>query len=369
MCRGLAQFVALVSALPSSRGWLYALSPRFAGKNPGTRFRRVQGMDMKMISVDDIWPQLEGKQTCANEAAGKVIREAWAAATTNPDTTNGRGASSSSVSWSIRRSVVEYSDGDTALQGLYARPEGEGIPDRLPGVILAHTAVGPQEADMILWKLDQIALLGYAAFALDMFGTGRALWNRAESLAARRPITEDRSLMQARATAAVRTLSQMEGVDQERLAAVGYCFGGMTVLDLARMVRADGDDAGANTPPRLKAVASLHGILAPISPGTGGEDGADLAADDAALAVPRVLVLHATADPFVPPEQVRAMEEEFSRRGGRLEIVRYGGGAMHAFTRPEKTSQADRDAGLSYCEHAEEDSWRRVVELLREEFA
>ncbi|CAN0422043.1 unnamed protein product, partial [Ectocarpus sp. 13 AM-2016] len=109
---------------------------------------------------------------------------------------------------------------------------------------------------------------------------------------------------QARATAAVRTLSQMEGVDEERLAAVGYCFGGMTVLDLARMVRPDGDDAGANTAPRLKAVASLHGILAPILPGTGGEGGAGLAADDAALAVPRVLVLHATADPFVPPEQV-----------------------------------------------------------------
>ncbi|CAN0325770.1 unnamed protein product [Ectocarpus fasciculatus] len=368
MCRGLAQLVALVSALPSVRGWLYALTPRFAGKTPATRLRGVQSTDMKMNSVDDIWPQLEGKQTCANEAAGKVIREAWAASTTNPGTTNGGGASSSCASWSIRRSVVEYSDGDTALQGLYARPEGDGLPDRLPGVILAHTAVGPQEADMVLWKLDQIALLGYAAFALDMFGTGRALWNRAESLAARRPITEDRSLMQARATAAVRTLSQMEGIDQERLAAVGYCFGGMTVLDLARMSRPN-SDAGAHSPPRLKAVASLHGILAPISPGTGGGDGAGLAADDAALAVPRVLVLHATADPFVPPEQVRAMEEEFSRRGARLEVVRYGGGAMHAFTRPEKTGRADRDAGLSYCEHADEDSWRRVVELLREEFA
>lgn len=77
----------------------------------------------------------------------------------------------------------------------------------------------------------------------------------------------------------------------------------MTVLDLARMARPD-SDAGAHSPPRLKAVASLHGILAPISPGTGGGDGAGLAADDAALAVPRVLVLHATADPFVPPEQV-----------------------------------------------------------------
>ncbi len=61
------------------------------------------------------------------------------------------------------------------------------------------------------------------------------------------------------------------------------------------------------------------------------------------------------------------MESEFLRRGANLEIVRYGGEAMHAFTRPEKTGKADRDSGLSYCRHADEDSWRRVVELLREE--
>lgn len=65
--------------------------------------------------------------------------------------------------------------------------------------------------------------------------------------------------------------------------------------------------------------------------------------------------------------QVQAMEEEFERQGVTVEVVRYGGEALHAFTRPEKTDQADRDAGLSYCKHADEDSWRRVVALLREE--
>lgn len=65
--------------------------------------------------------------------------------------------------------------------------------------------------------------------------------------------------------------------------------------------------------------------------------------------------------------QVQAMEREFLRRGANLEVVKYGGEALHAFTRPEKTGQADKDAGLSYCEHADEDSWRRVVTLLREE--
>lgn len=65
--------------------------------------------------------------------------------------------------------------------------------------------------------------------------------------------------------------------------------------------------------------------------------------------------------------QLQAMEAEFLRRGANLEVVRYGGEALHAFTRPEKTGQADKDAGLSYCKHADEDSWRRVVDLLREE--
>ena len=145
--------------------------------------------------------------------------------------------------------------------------------------------------DFILWKLDSIARLGYAAFALDMFGAGRALWDRAESLAARRPITEDRSLLQTRALAAVQTLGRLEGVDSDRVAAVGYCFGGMVVLDLARMTPAV---------PGLKAVASLHGILAPMLPGAGKNP----AAENAAVG-PKVLVLHASDDPFVRPEQVR----------------------------------------------------------------
>lgn len=146
------------------------------------------------------------------------------------------------------------------------------------------------EQDFILWKLDAIARLGYAAFALDLFGTGRALWDRAESLAARRPITEDRSLLQARANAAIRTLRQLDGVDPGRIAAVGYCFGGMAVLDLAR---------ASPAVPGLMAVASLHGILAPMLGGAGEGAGAE----DTVVG-PRVLVLHASGDPFVPPEQV-----------------------------------------------------------------
>lgn len=150
--------------------------------------------------------------------------------------------------------------------------------------------------DFMLWKLDAVARLGYAAFALDLFGTGHALWNRAESLAARRPITEDRSLLQSRAAAGVQVLRESQGVDANCLAAVGYCFGGMAVLDLARM-----------SPPveGLKAVASLHGILVPMSSRAGSSAGGG-EGDRGAAPGPRVVVLHASGDPFVPPEQVLA---------------------------------------------------------------
>lgn len=97
--------------------------------------------------------------------------------------------------------------------------------------------------------------------------------------------------MQARADAAVQTLRQLDGVEPDRIAAVGYCFGGMVVLDLARM-----------WPPvfGLRAVASLHGILVPMSPGAGRNPDAE----EAPVGPKKVLVLHASKDPLVGPEQV-----------------------------------------------------------------
>ncbi|CAM9582145.1 unnamed protein product [Choristocarpus tenellus] len=247
--------------------------------------------------------------------------------------------------WALHREVVNYEgEPGVPLQGLFVRPQGEDVVATLPAVLIAHTAVGVQE-DFILWKLDQFASLGYAAFALDMFGTGRALWDPVESKAARKVLTDDRSRMQARASAALATLRGIPGVDPDRVAALGYCFGGMVVLDLARM----------GCPPGLQSVVTFHGILSPIVSG----------GDSSESITPEVLILTSEGDPFVPPEQVVTFEKEMKKRGANWEVIRFGLPARHAFTRPEKTSEEDQQAGLFYDAKADKESWRHMLELLQ----
>lgn len=194
-------------------------------------------------------------------------------------------------------------------RGLVRDPLPRDLPSGRRSVSSSHnhsqrTHVRPRPPcdapDFLLWKLDSVARLGFAAFALDMFGTGRALWDRSESMEARRPVTDDRSRMQARAMAALETLRQQPEVDPDRVAAIGYCFGGMPVLDLARL----------GNPPGLRAVATLHGVLKPMAGASGGGD----SADEEDPIVPRVLVLHAAGDPFVSEEEVRGGEWEERRR-------------------------------------------------------
>jgi dienelactone hydrolase len=209
----------------------------------------------------------------------------------------------------------------------------------------AHTAVGVQE-DLMLYNLDRIAALGHVAFGLDMFGTGRALWDRAESVDTRAPLTADRSLMRQRAKAALDTAVALPGVDPSRVAIVGYCFGGLVALDLAR--------SGA----AVKAAIAFHGILTPPTPPFTTSPVADC----------KVLVLHGEQDPFVPPAQVDALLEEMQSSGTQCSVQRHST-AGHAFTRPEKVLPADKQSGLWYDEVAAASSWTAMRECLREVFS
>eukprot|EP00873_Tetraselmis_striata_P006038 jgi/Tetstr1/426302/TSEL_016618.t1 len=167
---------------------------------------------------------------------------------------------------------ITYHDGELQLSGYAA---WEATPDGGPraGVLVAHTAIGPQE-DFIRDKVHRLARMGYVGFALDMFGAGRCVFGE-EKDAANLPLKQDRAAIARRAQAAMDALTAMPEVDGSRVAALGYCLGGKVVLDLARIA-----------PPELRAAVSFHGILDEL----GGAASAPVTA--------RCLCYHGARDPF-----------------------------------------------------------------------
>jgi len=237
--------------------------------------------------------------------------------------------------------VVYHDERGTALSGYAAwmKEATEGGTAR-PGVLVAHTAIGPQE-DFIREKVHQLAELGYVGFALDMFGAGHCVFG-AEKEAANRVLKEDRPLIASRANAALGAMTALPVVDAERVGAIGYCLGGKVVLDLARSV-----------PQGLRAVVSFHGILDAV----GGDASWPLTA--------ACLCYHGARDPFVSDADLLAFRDEMEAREAAYEVVMLGG-CYHAFTRPEKVATGDRAAGLFYDKAAAEKSWAGACSFLKD---
>lgn len=202
--------------------------------------------------------------------------------------------------------------------------------DRRPGVLLVPT----------FWGLDanarrkavQVARLGYAVLALDLYGDGRAAQDRDEASRLMKDLARDRAVLRARAAAGLKALRYQRVVDGARLAAIGFCFGGQVALELAR--------SGAE----LRGVVSFHGLL-----------DADPKAPCAVKA--KVLALHGAEDPLVPPRQAEAFRAEMSAAGADWQMVYYGG-AVHGFTNPD--AGADRKTGIAYDERADQRSWQAM---------
>jgi len=154
------------------------------------------------------------------------------------------------------------------------------------------------------------------------------------------PVVSDRVLLRERLRAAWDAVIAMSEVDQERIAVMGYCFGGLCALDMAR--------SGVN----LKGAASFHGVLTPP---------AQILAEDIKA---KILVLHGYNDPMVPPEQVNAFCEEMTQAGADWQVHMYGH-VQHAFTNPQAH---DAQAGLVYNEHAAARSWQSLTHFLQEVF-
>lgn len=237
----------------------------------------------------------------------------------------------------VKSERVEYRHGDQVLEGYLAYDDA--ITGKRPGVIVVHEWMGLEEYAMN--RANQLAELGYVAFALDMYGKGVRAKDSQEAAALAGKFYEDRKLMQDRARAGLEQLQKHELVDGSKIAAIGYCFGGSAVLELAR--------SGAE----IAGVVSFHGGLQNPSP------------DNAANIKARVLVLHGAADSFVPMEHVTLFTEEMAKAGVDWQLNMYSG-AVHGFTNPKNGSDASK--GVAYNENADRRSWQAMRMFFAEIF-
>jgi len=236
----------------------------------------------------------------------------------------------------MQTETIRYRDGDAELEGFLAYDEAYG--EKRPAVLIAHAWGG--QGDFERQKARDLAELGYAGFALDLYGVGRRGGTKEENAALMQPFLDDRALLARRMGAALETLKVVEVVDAERIGAIGFCFGGLCVLDLAR--------SGAD----VRGVVSFHGLL-------GAPEGAKRERIRA-----RLLVLHGHDDPMVPKEQFDAFTREVSEAEADWQIHQYGG-CVHAFTNPEAD---DPDFGTVYDAAADRRSWIAMRNFFDEVF-
>jgi dienelactone hydrolase len=231
---------------------------------------------------------------------------------------------------------VPYGDEAVPFLGYLAHDVTVSV--KRPGVLVVHEGLGLGEH--IMERARRIAELGYVVFAADMFGNRRQASDLQDMGKLVGDLRNDVPTLRARARAALATLAWLPQVDAKQLAAVGYCFGGSVVLELAR----DGAD--------LKAVISLHGVLSTKVPAVAGNVKAS------------VLICTGADDPLAPPDQLTAFENEMRVADVKdWQVIKYGN-TLHAFTNP--IAKASTMQGTLYSEQADRRSWQAVRTYLAE---
>jgi dienelactone hydrolase len=229
----------------------------------------------------------------------------------------------------LHKETIQYKHGDVALEGYLVYDDA--IEGTRPGVLVVHDWMGLGPYPKM--RADQLAELGYVAFAIDMYGKGIRPKDTKEASTQASIYRKDRGLMRSRAQAGLDVLLSQPLVDAKRVAAIGYCFGGGTVLELAR--------SGV----QIAGVVSFHGNLDTPNP----EDAKNIKA--------KVLVLHGADDPHVPEKDVMAFQQEMRQAKVDWQMVSYGD-AVHSFTNPN--SGDDPSAGAAYNEKADKRSWEAM---------
>jgi dienelactone hydrolase len=237
----------------------------------------------------------------------------------------------------IHTETVEYKQGDTILEGFVAYDDA--LRGKRPGVLVVHQWMGLTDYEK--HRAEMLAQLGYVAFCADIYGKGVRPQNTAEAGAQAGKFKNDRRLLRARVAAGLDALRQQPLADPKRIAAIGYCFGGTTVLELAR--------SGAE----VAGVVSFHGGLDSPSP-----------ADGRNIKCP-VLVCHGADDPFEKPEDLAAFEGELRAAKVDWRLIKYGG-AVHSFTQPMAGNDNSKGAANNEC--ADKRSWEDLKSFFAEIF-
>jgi dienelactone hydrolase len=236
----------------------------------------------------------------------------------------------------VTGTTFEYPDSDTICEGYVARPAGGGT---APCVLVAHQWAGLSEAERE--TADRFASLGYVGFAIDVYGKGRRGDLSGDNAALMGPFLADRAMLRQRLLAAVDAAARLPGVDPARISMMGYCFGGLCALDVAR----SGTD-------KVMGAVSVHGIFAP--PGLGAQP----------PITTKILILHGWEDPMATPADTVGVAKELTEAGADWQLHAYGH-AMHSFTHHAANAP---ERGVRYDANADRRSWAATVAFMAELF-
>jgi dienelactone hydrolase len=233
----------------------------------------------------------------------------------------------------MQQQELTYTATDVTAKGFVCYPTEEKKPH--PGVLVVHDWTGRNQ--FACDKARLLAEMGYIGFAVDMYGDARCGKSNDEKSQLMTPLTQHRDLLLQRLRAAYNALASLNGVDKQRIAIMGFCFGGLCALDLAR--------SGA----AIKATVSFHGILkAPPMPNQPIQS--------------KILILHGYNDPMVPPEHLNDFMQEMTASKADWQAHVYGN-TVHAFTNPDAN---DPSFGTVYNATISDRAWLAMQNFLQE---
>lgn len=252
----------------------------------------------------------------------------------------GLGLAAGAVQAKVVGKEISYKDHGVTMKGYIAHDDA--IKGKRPGVLVVHEWWGHNA--YARKRADMLAEMGYTALAVDMYGDGKQAKHPDDAKKFMMEVTSNMDTLKARFEAGMKALKADKTVDAKNIAAFGYCFGGGTVLGMARL--------GAD----LKGVASFHGSLGTQTPAEMGKVKA------------RIAVFTGAEDPMIPATQIDAFKQEMDQAGADYKVTVYPG-AKHSFTNPDADKYGQQfNMPLAYSAAADKDSWAQAGAFLKDIF-